>query len=358
MQERTAVESPLLDVAAKLTYGNLASVRGLPALIDALDARMTPEEIAEQLKVVGAPMGFALGAMGFCYGMGRLKLWLDAGWPANPDGPDAPDDAGKVFTWWARATRVYRNDGGLVPGEDGARWALEMLPPGSADDLATRALRNGAPVQPAALRRTMAELDMYTFVTHAEARDGIHQHGPYDVGDGRVLCVKEYSDLQSRFQPGITDEFRLPTSRIVVAMVLRDVDVRADLFTVHVTPDDYFSHIEGVLILAGDDLKPITQNELTEIGEASRNAQRKFFVVVAGWDEQMKVRHAAAQYANAFISLPLIAGYSMDEVDELLIQRFEREGEPYYAAATGPDRAGAFAYVIGDAEPVFPPIRL
>ncbi|MEA2166768.1 MAG: hypothetical protein QOF76_68 [Solirubrobacteraceae bacterium] len=356
LRERTAVESPLFDVAAKMVYGNYAAARTIPTLVDLLDARLEPEEVARRLRVPGIPLGLAMYGIAWAYSLGRLQLYLDAGWPARDVELD-DDEAAKVMTWWARAMRAYRSDGLLVPGEAGAPETIPTLPPETVDALATSALAHGAPADPPRLRRSIAELDLFEFVTHAEARDGIHQHGPYPLSDGTQMLVKEFTDLQARHMPSITAEHHLAEPRVVIALVLRDVQIRFDLFSVYVDPDDYFDRIVGVEILAGDDLHPITEEELAAIAAGARTAQRKYFVAMAGWDDRLKVTHGATQYANDFHAPMLYAGYSQDEVKRLLVEPFERNAEDLFDRAVGAQNLRVFEHVIGDAEPVLPPIR-
>jgi hypothetical protein len=148
MRERTAVESPLIDVAAKMVYGNYAAARTIPSLVDHLNERMSPEEIATRLKVLGIPVGLALYGMAWAYSLGRLQLFLDEGWPDRK--VELPNDqSAKVMTWWARAMRVYRNDGGFVPGQGDAQGTFAILPQGIVDDLAVAAERYGKPHDPA-----------------------------------------------------------------------------------------------------------------------------------------------------------------------------------------------------------------
>lgn len=359
LRERTAVDSPLFDVTAKMVYGNYAAVAGVPALMDIVNARATPAQVGQRLKVLGVPLGLVMNGIGWAYSLGRLQLYLDAGWPdAEVDHAALAeqDRAAEVYSWWARIMQVYRNDGELVPGQGGADPVFTTLPGDVVAEIGAQARARG-PVQDVhVLRRAVAELDMYEFVTHAEARDGIHHHGPYDLGDGRVLLVKEFTDLQNRYMTSVTDEHRLEVPRVVVALVLRDVAVRMDIFAVHSAPENYYDRVEAVQILAGDELEPIGLDRLTEIADASARAQRKYFLEMARWDDRTKVTHAAAQYANDFHALMTLVGYSQDEVGELLIRPFEKGAEQYLDRAVGAGRMKVFGHILGDTDPIFPEV--
>ncbi|ANQ75660.1 MULTISPECIES: hypothetical protein [Rhodococcus] len=354
LRERTAVDSPLFDVSAKMVYGNYASARSLPLLMDLVNAKATPEEIGERLKTVGVQLGLVMNGIGWVYTLGRIQQYLDAGWPQQTVTIADDDRAAEVFTWWARIMQCYRNDGHLVPGYGGAAPIFTTLSEDTVRDLAAAAAARGPITDPGTLRRAVAELDMYEFVTHAEARDGIHHHGPYPLGDGRVMLVKEFTDLQGQYMPSKTDEHRLDVSRIVIALVLRDVDIRFDIFAIFAEPENYLDRAEAVQILAGDDLEPITIDQLGVIAASSVHAQRKYFLAMAGWDERTKVTHAASQYANDFHALMLLAGYTQDEISDLFVTPFEKNAEEFFDRSTGPERMQIFEHVLGDSEPISP----
>ncbi|MFT4128109.1 MAG: hypothetical protein QM662_18005 [Gordonia sp. (in: high G+C Gram-positive bacteria)] len=366
LTQRTAVDSPLFDVSTKMVYGNYASVRSIPLLMDLVNARATPAEIGARLKTMGVPLGLVMNGLGWVLTMGRIQLYLDAGWPVNP-APVVEEDAraAEVFTWWARIMQVYRNDGQLVPGQGGAPATFEVLPDDQVATVAQVARSDGAVAADNTiagggavdmLRRSIAELDMFEFVTHAEARDGIHQHGPYDIGDGRTILFKEFTDLQGKYMPDKTEDLLLPVSRVVVALVLRNVMVRFDIFAIFAEPENVFDHLDGVAIYVDDDLHQISVPELAEITASAVTAQRTYFLKMANWDDRTKVTHCASQYANDFHALLLLAGYSDDEIVELWVDPFEKNALDYFDRATSPERLAVFGHLMGDAQPVTPPI--
>jgi hypothetical protein len=360
LRERTAVDSPLFDVTAKMVYGNYASAVGVPLLMDLVNARATPEEIGTRLKVLGVPLGLVMNGIGWAYSIGRLQMYLDAGWPEKDIDATSIEErtrAAELYTWWARIMQVYRNDGELVTGEGGAAPIFTTLPGDVVNDVVRRARARGPVEDTAALRRAVAELDMYEFVTHAEARDGIHHHGPYDLGEGRCLLVKEFTDLQNKFMPSVSDEHRLDVSRVVVALVVRDVDIRMDIFAVHSEPENYYDRIEAFEILAGDDLRPIPLEDLVAIADSSTTAQRKYFMQMARWDDHTKVTHASAQYANDFHALMSLAGYDDDEVRTLYVQPFIANAEAFFDRSVSEDRLKVFGHILGDTEPIFPEVQ-
>lgn len=357
LQARTAVESPLFDVPAKMVYGNYAAVHALPEMLDRVAERITPEELGRRLKTLGVPVGLALQGVAWDLLIGRTQRYLAEGWPDRDIDLGDHVDVSRALAFWARATRAYRNDGKLAPGVGGADETLAILPQAESDRVARRALDRGPIRDLAGVRRALGELELHVFVVHAEARDGIFHHGPYDLGDVRVLIVKELTDLQPRFLPWVDERAWLEVPRIVIPMVLEDVTCRFDLFSVYWDPHDYLERVVGFDILVGEQLQSVSEERLIEIAATTRGAQRLQFSVMAAWDRTQKVAHGAAQYANCFQAIPRAAGFTDDEIRKLLIAPFEVAGKPYLERAAGPDRVTVWEHLAGDRWPILPELR-
>jgi len=356
--ERTAmIETPLLDLPTKLTYGNYAVYHVLPALIAHLESRgLSAEDVGKRLKVLGVPVGCAaVSGFVWCYELGRLQRYIDAGWPEKKVDIGDREEAVRVLDWLARVSRVYRNDGKLLPEEDGAAATMSILDEATVQDVARRARSNGRPKDIAALRRASAQLEAFIFALNAEARDGIFNHGPYPLGDGTVLVVKELTNLQARFLPWITKERWLPVSKVVVAMVMEGVECRFDMFGgLYTAPHEYLENVVGLEILGGDALTPMTEGDLSAIAKKSQDIKRDLFREFVGWDERQKVHHAAPQYANDFAQLMEIAGYSDPDIRRLLIEPAEAAARQYLDRFMAGQRPAVWEHLGSGRNPIFP----
>jgi hypothetical protein len=207
------------------------------------------------------------------------------------------------------------------------------------------------------MRRALAQIELYIFLAHGEQRDGIFNHGPYELDDGSVLVVKELTDLQNRFMPWVTEERRLTTPRVVLPMVLDGVDCTFDMFgTLYTDPEDYFDRVTGFEILAGDDLSPISEEQLGEIGMHAQRVQRDLFGEMARWDDDYKLLHAAYQSANVCHPFLEIAGCSDEEIRALLIEPFVRVAREHLEGAREDDMK-IWTYVASGRDPLFPEVR-
>jgi hypothetical protein len=354
-QRSTVIETPLLSLPGKMAYGNYCSSLALPGAIRALNGIMSAEEIGARLKKpgVGVALGFTGGYV-WSSVLGRLQRYLDAGWPDRDIDLRDGQEAKFALDWWARAMSIYRNDGCLTP-DARTDASMSILEPPLAQSLAAAALRRGPPKDRASLRKALAMLDAFSFSIHVEARDGTFNHGPYPLGDGRVMVVKEITDLQNRFLPWIGRSRWLSVSKIVVPYVAKSVDFRFDMMgTMYANPQEFTDRIVGYDILAGDALDAIELADLQDIANQTRGIQRDVFREIAGWDDRWKIEHAAVDYASNFVQLFEAAGADDEFIQRHLIQPFQMAGKPHLEQLISGGLPPVWAYLADGNGSLFP----
>lgn len=362
-ERSTVIEAGVFDLPAKMVFGTLVSSPTFSGMIDAIEARgVPPEELGRRMKVPGFRLGaLALGGLTWVHCFGRLQRYLDAGWPQR-DEPIAEEERNnaKVLGWYARLMRAYRNDGLLLPLEGGAQATMPILDGPTVERLSAGALERGPVADATAFKRTLGKLGNYLFMIHGEARDGIFNHGPYMLDDGRVLIVKEWTDLQNTYMPWVTKDRRLPVSRVVVPLVLeRGSEVRFDMFgTTYCTPEDPFEAVTGYDVLVGDDLQPADEAELFDIAAAATAATRSTYREMIAWDERQKIFHVTAQYYGHFATFMEAAGCSAAEIDGALVRPTLEQGERYIGRALSDTTWPIWAHLESGHRPVFPEVRL
>jgi hypothetical protein len=356
-ERSTDVDTTLFDLPAKVVLGNYCGHDVIPGLVTELEARISAAEMGRRRRALGVPLALDLTGLLWIYLLGRLQRFLDAGWPDAAVDLGDDEDAARVIRYWHEMTRAYRDDGTIVPGPAPAEAVLRCLDEAEVERIAAAARERGAPEDPMRMRRALAQIELYIFLAHGEQRDGNFHHGPYPLPDGTILVVKELTDLRNRFMPWITEERRLPTSRIVLPMIFRDVEAQFDMFgTLYTEPKDAFDRIVGFEILAGEDLEPISEELLERIAGVSQEVQRDLFREMAGWDERYRLFHAAFQYANVLYPYLELAGCDDAEIDRLLVAPFVEAAERNFALVH--EHGGkVWTRIASGEQPLYAPVR-
>jgi hypothetical protein len=350
MSGRSALEAPLLDVPGKMVIGDYAMAHGLPGFVARLERELPPEELGLRLKTLGVQAGIGVQGVMWPYVLGRLQRQLDAGFP-NDGRLDDDKEAAYVYSWWERVISVYREDGRLVPTQPGAAHGWPILPAADVAALAERAEGRGRLHDVAGTRRAMAQLEAFVFMLHADAREGIWHHGPYPLHGGRVLLVKELTDLQNEYMPWAVGS-GADVSRVVVVMVLEGVQCEVDLVGgLQITPENYLEQCTGVEILVGDALQSISEAELKDIAAAVQPRGRKLFGTFMQWDEREKVMHGAVEYASFLRGWFEAAGLTPDDFRAHCVSPWLEAAEPYAERLIAGDHPPIWAYVASDGPP-------
>jgi hypothetical protein len=358
MTERsTVIETTLFDLPTKIVLGQYCGYDVLPKVTAELERRVSAEELGRRRRTPGLTL--ALGLCGFLwiYLFGRLQRYLEAGWPDKEVDLGDQDEAAAVLTYWEGVARAYRADGSLVAGQTRDDGVIRCLDDDDVQRLASAALARGRVEDAGLVRRALAQMELYCFLIHGEQRDGIFNHGPYSLEDGSLLVVKELTDLQNPFMTWMTPERHLSVPRVVVPIVVKDVECWFDMFgTLYTEPEDYFPFVTGMEFLAGEELEPISLEQLEGLGQEAHEVQKDVFREMARWDERYKIQHAAVQYANVNYPLLELAGATQDEIRKVLIEPFEAAGEQYVEKARD-DSGRLWEYVASGREPLFPEVK-
>jgi hypothetical protein len=309
---RSQMVSPLFNVPARMVCGAYCFYEALPEILRELTATISPAELGTRMRALGArPNYISLHALALGYLNGREQARLRLGLPAGAAVPGEPaGDAETVMSFWRQVGDAYLGEGSLLPSRNGG--VVEILHSDEAGEIAER-VRERAGDELAAVRRTVAELELYTFVQNGEARTGVAHHGPYPLPDGDLLVVKELTGLRARSLPWEL-EAEMPFDAVVRVLRLRDVEARLDMFgTLIADPFDYADRVVGDLLLArrGEELREIGAEEGAAAGEIASRNQLAMYRQAIGWDDSYRVAYGADQYAAHVSAFTELAGLDL-----------------------------------------------
>ena len=315
LEQRSSLRSALFDVPRRSSLGWIGIHQHAPSLLRQLTTFVTPEEIGRRMKqLCSRPYYLQLSILMCSFFGARQQLNLDHG--LKPGDPlPGEDDAGIedalfLVDFWRRVARTYRNDGCLLPAENG--YTQAVLPQTTVEELAHR-VESCTPEHHRSVRRLAATLDLYSFILHGEQRDGTFGHGPYPQPDGTIIVIHEYNDLCNQFLPWARTATRnLYPNLAIVRRLKAEVQTRFDLFgSILYTPADVDGFIVAESLLTRTDdgtLQQVAWEEIPEIQYRAAEAQNELYVKAAGWTTRYKAEYGIYLFANHFYPFFQIAG--------------------------------------------------
>jgi hypothetical protein len=355
-EKRGAMKSELFDLPRRSLLGWQVKYEHEAGFLREVNEVLTPEQLGQRLKVPGSRPYYLQLFLLFQDLLGArqqrmLELGLNEG---DPFPEERFDDLAFVADYWERASRTYRNDGKLLPGEAGQTMQILSEP---TLDKVRRLLVPVADADYTAARRFGATLDAYCFVAHGEQRDGIFGHGPYQGEDGRVLFFKELNDLRNDFLPWAQTNVRNEFSNVVFAYECRDVATASDMFGGLVTdPLEFDDRIERFAVLTneGGTLRRLDQETWDDARARCSEATNEIFFAVVDWPPRYRVEYGAYLFANHTKAFTDLAGIAADE--RLLAAARETAAGTVDRLLAGPDVPAAMMHWGTTAGPLFWPV--
>jgi hypothetical protein len=352
-QQRSSMTSPMFNLPGRLVLGSHCYYEHLPDLLGEVRRRASEEEIGRAMKhLCVRPNYVHLNSLALGFLVGREQARL-----TGRGREDDPDRLAAVMDFWARVSRRYRNDGLLLP--DQAGFSAPVLPEGEVLGLNER-LRDDLPGDlRRRTRRMLATLELYTFILHGEARVGVVHHGPYPLGDGDVLLVKELVGLREDFYPWADLENRPPCPNIAHVMRLRGVRSQIVLFgTLTTEPGDYANHIvaERTFVVDGGSYHPLAAGEVPVVAETAADAQLELYRRVIDWDDRYRIEYGADLYAYLLKAFGDLLGFGREfgqAIRGAFASSIDRHLEDLYSGAEQPVVLQHIATTVG---PVFSPV--
>jgi len=309
--ERTALASALIPVTPYIIVSAIEAYRRYPEMMRTIAAAMDPAEIGR----LGRRPGNQIDP---------VHLWSIANIPLvgrqvfAPVGmldpaTDLPTLA-TIFDFWEPVALAYRGDGTRQA------WDAGLRTHGYDMEIIDRIVAAAQPVTDADTRaqigRANAALTSFLFLLYFDTRAGYQDTGPYDLGDGRVLLVRDFNEFGVGHFPWSAEVCGdLPHSNLTLGLVLRDVAVTCNDWGTSITdPSDYLEHLEAIAIIDPTDggWTEVGLDALADITAAVHKAQRTLYRLIAGMTRKEKIDAGAYVYFSFLLPFARVAGVEHD----------------------------------------------
>jgi hypothetical protein len=308
---RTALESALIPVTAYILVSGVECYRRHPEMMRAIAAAVPPEEIGVAGRRPGNQVDSVhLWSIANIYLLGRQVL--------APFGMITPADdiarTATVLDFWKRAAGPWRGDGHLQAWDAGS--VVRPYDAGVVAELVAGTTAVDDDLQ-ARVRKLNATLTSYLFLLYFDTRAGYQDTGPYELDDGRVLLVRDFSEFGVGHFPWSADVAAdLPYANLTAAFVLDDVRFRVTDWGTSITePDDYLARLRAFGLFAPErdgTLRPVDLADLDALSAAVKAAQRRCYRLIAGMTRNQRIDAGAYVYFTFLRPFAEVAGVADD----------------------------------------------
>jgi hypothetical protein len=359
-EDRSNLQSALFNVPGRLVAGCWADYDNMGAVFEQLLATVPAEQIGCRMKKTAARPGiFQITCLLVSYLIARqheILLRQVEGLPYSDE--KHLEEMYLLFEAGRTILSVARSDGAHFPGE--AQDSMPLLDDAAQQTL-VRQLCEPSPQDLSWRRRAWAALTAYNFLFHGEMRDGIFNHGPYDLGGGRCLLVKELTELHNDYFPWSTKIRELPAG-FVRAMILKDVECRFDVLGGVATQPRVFDDrivLDGLFEISKGQLIPSDESTAMEILDVVSENSRVLYEEFCSWEETRKLRYGTLLHANFLRGFwEMIPGHGAHELARRTIAGYERSGEAHFSELAARRTPLVMEHIAGTAGPIFSPLRL
>lgn len=335
LQARTVFESELFGMNTYIVMSMMEDYLKVPERLRTITAHMTPEELVASGLPIGTKRSFInLAAMPLHYMTGR-ELFVDLGENTLDSGLE---DQLEVLRFWRRATIAMRTDGALFNMDAEPANSSHVVSEEFLTEIVDQ-LEPNDPATTATIRKFAARLTAYAFLENCDARTAVCDTGPYDLGDGTFLALRELccdGDGDFPWLDGIRE--MLPEHNFVLAYRLPDsVNMDNNVWgTAWFTPSDYLGDVISARIFAQKDgqLRPLSLDEVKDLTAHIRKAHRTLYARLAETDPEERNLYATGMYSWKLKAWARIAG-CYDEIDwsisPSIVQSYNRFNDPEVA---------------------------
>jgi len=216
---RTVQESKLFPVNPYIALSYYNCWYRYPELFRKIEEVMTPEELGDRAREVSMSSNAIMNGIIQQFYLGGRQYLIDMGL-INPT--DGIEDVKYVLDFAQRVNRSYHRQSGYTLNSD-MNHRAQLLPERTLQVFEADALgcKPGDKLHNAVVK-FLATASQYAFLKNCECRLGIHNSGPYKVGDKEML-VRDFVDLAEGDYPwldGVAGDIEF--NNVTLPVIMKD----------------------------------------------------------------------------------------------------------------------------------------
>ena len=321
---RTVQESKLFPVNPYIALSYLNAWYRWPELLRKIDAAVPAEELGDRAREVSSyANSIALGLIPQFY-LGGRQLLIDMG-ILNPT--DAVDDVHDVLDFGRRVNLSYHRQNGYILNSDDNNKG-QILPERTVQTFEADALgcTPGDRLHTAVVR-FLATASQYAFLKNCECRLGIHNSGPYRLGNHEML-VRDFVDLAEGDYPWLDGVAAgIEHNNLTLPVIMKDThfNIVDDWGSFEATPAYDHNNMVAVGLYTSDYLSdgyiPLHMDNAGELADyldhlrdAMATATSELWKVISTWSRDQMIDAGLLVYFAVIKDLAHFAGvYEQDD---------------------------------------------
>ncbi|MBY9017784.1 MAG: hypothetical protein KGD66_03030 [Candidatus Lokiarchaeota archaeon] len=303
VSKRGLLETQLFPVTAYICVSFYNAYDMLYDILKKVSEKITPEQLGiESRKILSEIQALSIFYIPLYYMVGRMgEIHQNKGDPAS-ETIEKREETVFVMDFWKRLAESYFQGNLSVSDSEKKNIAINQKDVDwTIDHLVDIAKENAGNI-----KRTMANLEIVSFLDECEARAKICDHGPYPINDNEILVFREISHLFDGKEPHFPwseTQATAPFSNIAFAYRLKDVNVEFDDFaTMDTEPADFTNHVTGAAIFTRDKniVKPLDFDVLEGFNDYASKANKELFLKFSKWDRKQRLIAGARAYCYGY----------------------------------------------------------
>jgi hypothetical protein len=333
---RTVQESKLFPVNPYIALSYLNAWYRWPELLRKIDAAMPAEEIGDRAREASCYANILTTGLVPQFYLGGRQLLMDMGMLKATDGID---DVMSVIDFGRRLGLSY-NRGHAHMNPSDAGHSAQLLPERTVQVFEADALgtKPGDRLH-TSVRQFLATISQYGFLKDCECRLGIHNSGPYKVGNAEML-VRDFNNIGEGDLPwldGIAGD--IPHCNLTLPVIMKDThfNIVDDWGSFEASPSYDHDNMIAVGLYTSDYLsggyQPVHMDSAAELAdyldylqEAMAKATSNLWKRISGWSRDQMIDAGLLVYYGIAREFAHIAGvYDQDDwfTVEDRVQRFK-----------------------------------
>ncbi|MBY8981017.1 MAG: hypothetical protein KGD72_11550 [Candidatus Lokiarchaeota archaeon] len=316
VSKRGLLETQLFPVTAYICVSFYNAYDMLYDILKRISEKTTPEIMGrESRKILSEIHALSIFYIPLYYMVGRMGEIQRNGADPRSESPEKREQTLFVLDFWKRLATSYFKDEKLSVYDSNKK---NMILDRSTVEKTLNNVVDLSKEEVIKLKRTVANLEVVSFLDECEARAKICDHGPYKISDNESLVFREISHLydgNSPHFPWSETNAKAPFNNIAFAFRLKDVESNFDDFaTVDSIPQDFTDNITGVALLtrSGEKVKNLDLNILDSFKDYSERANKELFLKFSKWERKQRLIAGAYAYCYGYARYTNFAGITGD----------------------------------------------